>query len=297
MGKLYVVATPIGNLKDMSQRAVETLKSVNFIAAEDTRHTIKLLNYFNIKCKMVSYHKFNEKERSDDIISKMKNEDIDVALVSDAGTPCISDPGCYLVRQAREAGIEVIGISGPSAAITALSVSGFDTDNFTFIGFLPRDKSDRNRIYENINNSFVDIFVLYESPKRIIDLLSELKEEFPGSKVCVCSDLTKLYEKSYYGKTVDIYSELKQNEKSGLGEYTVILNKLSLGENEINDDKAISCESEMSIEAMLINIIIKNHCTLKEAIENLNKKMNSCSKKEIYKASLNLKEIMKSILS
>ena len=143
MADLYVVATPIGNLDDISQRALDVLSSVALIAAEDTSHTVKLLNHFNIKTPMISYHKFNEDERSQYIIEKMLSENTDVAIVTDAGTPCISDPGYDLIKKARERGIGVFGIPGAYAAVTALSISGFPTDRFAFYGFLEREKRDQ----------------------------------------------------------------------------------------------------------------------------------------------------------
>ena len=158
MGKLYVVPTPVGNLGDMTPRAVDMLKSCSLIAAEDTRHTQKLLHSFDIRTRLVSYHKFNEKSRCDDILNEITENDADVALVTDAGTPCISDPGCELVRAARQRGIEVIGLAGASAAVIALSISGMDTENFAFYGFLPRKKGELSdalrRIAENDVRTF-----------------------------------------------------------------------------------------------------------------------------------------------
>ncbi len=147
MGNLYIIATPIGNLGDMTPRAVEILKVVDFIAVEDTRQTIKLLNVFDIKKPMISYHKFNEQKRSESILDKIESGQ-NVALVSDAGTPCISDPGYILVKEAKEMGITVIGIPGSCALINALAISGISTHNFVFMGFL---STDNNRLREEIN--------------------------------------------------------------------------------------------------------------------------------------------------
>lgn len=284
MGTLYIVATPIGNLSDMSPRAIETLKEVDFIAVEDTRRTIKLLNAFDIKKKMISYHKFNEKSRSSEIIGKLINDDIDVALVSDAGTPCISDPGYILVKEAREHNIPVIGISGPSAVITALSISGFDTTSFSFYGFLPQENKEKNKLIDSIKASDVNTFVLYESPKRIIKLAELINQEFPDAMVCFCSDLTKLFEKSFYGNPSDVLERLKANSNVEKGEYTVVVKK-GFKADELKE------EDSYSIEAKIVECIIENKCTMKDAISYVKDKYPDISKTEIYNATLRLKAL------
>lgn len=200
MSTLYVVATPIGNLKDISSRCLETLRNCDYIIAEDTRHTLKLLSHYDIRKKLVSYHEHNEISRSEEIINDLKNNNVKVALVTDAGTPCISDPGYMIINKAREAGIEVLGIPGASAVITALSISGFEINSFVFYGFLSRENKERKIAFENIKKSKEEIFVLYESPKRIKKLLEDLSLEFPNADVCVCCDLTKLHEKTLWRK-------------------------------------------------------------------------------------------------
>lgn len=282
MGTLFVVATPIGNLNDLSPRAIETLKNSDLILVEDTRQTIKLLNHFNIKNKMVSYHKFNETKRSIDIIEDLKNGK-NIALVSDAGTPCISDPGYILVKQARENNINVIGVPGCSAVITALSIGGLDTSSFAFYGFVPGDNKDKKALFEEIKHSKIKTKVLYESPKRIIKLLSELNSEIPECVVSVCSELTKLHEKCIHGKIDYVLSEMIKDPNSDKGEYVVLIS---------ND--VVNEESEcLSVEALILDAMIKNDCTVKEAINIINKNNNNLSKKEIYNAGLNLKEILK----
>ena len=186
MGTLFVVATPIGNLNDFSKRAEETLRQSNLILVEDTRQTIKLLNHFDIKVKMLSYHKFNERQRVSEIINLL-NEGNDISLVSDAGTPCISDPGYILIKEALENGIKVIGIPGCSAVITSLSVSGLDTSSFAFYGFVPTENKSKKELFERIKHSSVATKVIYESPKRIIKLLEYIKKEIPGCVVSVCT--------------------------------------------------------------------------------------------------------------
>ncbi len=280
MGTLYVVATPIGNLSDFSPRAVETLNTCDLILVEDTRQTIKLLNYFNIKKKMVSYHKFNETERGLEIIESLKNGS-NIALVSDAGTPCISDPGYILVKMARENDIEVIGIPGCSAVITALSVGGLDTSSFAFYGFVPTDNKGKKKLYECIKTSNIKTKVIYESPKRIISTIKDIIHEMPGCMVCVCSEITKLHEKYFYGKVEEVYDKMSNNSNINKGEYVILINN----EPVINNNT-----SDFSIEAIIVDEMIKNNCSIKDAINMVNKNNSNLSKKDIYNASLNLKE-------
>ena len=282
MGTLYVVATPIGNLGDLSKRAIDTLTFADYILAEDTRQTIKLLNHFDIKNKMVSYHKYNESKRSFDVIEDLKNGK-NVALVSDAGTPCISDPGYILVKRAREEGIEVIGVPGASAVINALSISGLDTSSFTFYGFVPTINKDKKELFEEIKHSNVKTKVLYESPKRLIKLLEDINQEIPGCVVCVCSELTKVHESCTYGKIDEVLSIFIENKDNIKGEYVILLSN-----EPVNEVK----ENNISIESLLIDIVVKNNCSLKDAVNILNKENKNLSKKEIYNASLNLKNIL-----
>lgn len=283
MGTLYVVATPIGNLKDFSSRAIETLEKVDYILVEDTRQTIKLLNYFNIKNKMVSYHKFNEKERTTKVVQDL-NSGKDVALVSDAGTPCISDPGYILVKEAIENGIKVLGVPGCSAVITALSISGLDTSTFSFYGFIPTENKLKKELFNNIKHSSIKTKVVYESPKRIIKLLTELKNEIPGCVVSVCSELTKIHESCVHGKIEDVYQIMKDDPNSLKGEYVVLISNEPLPGKE---------ETEISIEAKIVDVMVKNDCSLKDAVNILNNNDDNLSKKEIYNAGLNLKRILK----
>ena len=282
MGTLYVVATPIGNLNDMTLRAISTLKEVSYILCEDTRTSLKLLDHFDIKNKLVSYHKFNEMEKVDKIINDLKNG-LDVALISDAGTPCISDPGNNLVKRARQEDIKVLGVGGISALVTALSVSGVNTDKFTFYGFFPRETKDKNKLIKEIESSFVNTFVFYESPKRIVKTLEFLSLKLGNVKVSVFKELTKLHEKNYYGLINDVILSLKDDEKTSLGEYTFILEK----------EGRILEKNEMSIEALLVNEMIKENLSLKDATNKLNNDLDDVSKKDIYNAGLNLKRLFK----
>lgn len=283
MGILYIVGTPIGNLNDITFRALEVLKSVDYIACEDTRQSLKLLNHFDMKKKLVAYHKFNENEKSKSIIDDLLSG-LSVAVVTDAGTPCISDPGYVLVKKAHKNNIQVIAIPGASAVVSALSVSGIDTSQFSFIGFLPVDNKKFNDEISKMIESKIRTFVIYESPKRIIKLFSKLIEVFPHSLVYVASDLTKIHERGFYGSIEDVYSTLSSDQNVEKGEYAIVLNKCIVEEK--NND-----EEELSIEAELVDIMVKEKIGLKDAIGILNSQRDKCSKKEIYNASLTLKEM------
>ncbi len=279
MGIIYVVATPIGNLNDVSKRCIDILKSVDLILAEDTRHSIKLLNHYDIKNKMISYHKFNEKERSIEIIDRVLNDNINVAIISDAGTPCISDPGYILIKEARDKNIDIIGIPGPSALITALSVSGIDSSAFSFYGFVPKESKYKKKLFNDIRNSKIKTSILYESPKRIVKLLEDLKQEFNDLTICICSDLTKIFEKSIYGKLDDVLNKLLNDKYTEKGEYTIII---------YNNEDYISKEEIISLEAQIIDYMIKYNVSMKDALNNIKQNKN-----KLYKASLNIKKIVK----
>lgn len=282
MGNLYVVATPIGNLNDMTFRAIQTLKEVSYILCEDTRTSLKLLDHFEIKNKLVSYHKFNEMEKVDKIINDLKSG-MDIALISDAGTPCISDPGNILVKRAKEEGLTVLGVGGISAFVTALSVSGVNTDKFAFYGFFPRETKDKGKLINDLKGSCFRTFVFYESPKRIVKTLEYIFEKLGNVKVSVFKELTKLHEKNYYGLIEDVILMLKNDDKTTLGEYTFIL--------ELNQKKEKN-EEDISLEALLVDEMIQNNVSMKEAISNLSKN-GSIAKNGLYRASINLKDILK----
>jgi len=282
MGTLYIVATPIGNLGDITLRAIEILKEVDLILAEDTRQSIKLLNHYNIKKSMSSYHKFNENNKSEDIINMLQN-DKNIALISDAGTPCISDPGYVLVKKALEKNIKVIGIPGACALSTAISISGMDSNNFLFMGFLNKNKI-KDEI-EKLKENEINTVIFYESPKRIVNIVKKLLKEFPESNISICSDITKKFERTIFGKTKDVYEKIIKDEKIEKGEYTVVFEK--------NYIKKIDIENERTLESQIVDIMIKNKITLKEAINYLNDNNKNISKKQIYEASLNLKKFLK----
>lgn len=281
-GILYVVATPIGNLSDMSLRAIETLKNVSFIACEDTRQTIKLLNYYEINTKMISYHKFNEHDRSKELIDKLINGE-DIAIVTDAGTPCISDPGYILVKKCRENGIEVIGIPGCSAVINALSTSGIDTKKFAFYGFLSQDKSTFNKELDDIKDNSINTVVIYESPKRLVKLIECLLGIFPNASISIHSDMTKKFERCFYGTINDVYDRISTDENIEKGEYVIILEK-NLIKEENNES--------ISLEALLVDTIVKNNCCIKDAIDIILSNDKNIRKNDLKSASLRLKNIL-----
>ena len=282
MGTLYVVATPIGNLNDMTKRAIETLKEVDIILCEDTRTSMKLLNNFNIKNKLMSYHKYNEQEQTKNIIKLLK-QDKNIAIITDAGTPCISNPGYILVKEARENNITVIPIGGISALITALSASGIETDKFTFQGFFPRETKEKIKLLEELNQTTIKVHIFYESPKRIIKTLEYLKNNLDIEKISIFKELTKLHEKNYYGSLEEVLNKLQNEEKTNQGEYTFIIKTKQKQEKEQN----------ISLETLIIDKLIKEQKTIKEIVEILNKENKNISKKDLYNASLNLKQILK----
>lgn len=282
MGTLYIVGTPIGNLSDISERAIQTLENVDYVACEDTRVSINLLRHFGINKKLVSYHKFNEKGKSNSIIEDLKSG-IDVALVSDAGCPCISDPGSVLVHEAILNGIEVIAIPGPSAVITSLMVSGMDTTSFTFYGFLERENKKITESLEKIKNDSSNIAVIYESPKRIIKTLEKINEVLDNPKVCLCNDLTKKFEKKYYGLVNEVIDELNSNSNHELGEYVLLIEK-----NVVDEDSKDTFE--VGIEGLIVDEMIKNNCTMKDAVKKVSEKYHY-NKNMVYDASLNVKRL------
>lgn len=236
MPKLYVVATPIGNLNDLTPRMEEALSGADLIAAEDTRVTMKLLSHFDLKKPMVSCHRHNEDARAPQIVERMLAEDLTVALTCDAGTPGISDPGHLLVRACWEAGIPVEPVCGPSAVVTALSASGFDAREFAFYGFLPREKKALKDKLDAIRRAGIPVFVLYESPHRIVDLVEQLAQMWPECMLCVCSDLTKRFERLYRGAAGEVLAQLQANDSVDKGEYCLAVDLSMLP--QIQDSEA-----------------------------------------------------------
>ena len=201
-GKLYVCATPIGNLEDITLRVLRTLKEVDLIAAEDTRNSIKLLNHFDIKTPMTSYHEYNKIDKAYVLINKMR-EGQNIALITDAGTPGISDPGEELAAMCCEAGIEVTSLPGPAACITALTLSGLSTRRFAFEAFLPADKKERKIILEELKNETRTI-IIYEAPHRLVRTLEELREALGNRRMTLCRELTKKHETAFHTTIEDL---------------------------------------------------------------------------------------------
>lgn len=242
-GKLYLCATPIGNLDDMTFRVLETLKSVDLIAAEDTRNSIKLLNHFDIHTEMTSYHEYNKYDKAQYLIGKMQ-EGTNVALITDAGTPAISDPGEVLVAECHKAGITVTSLPGPAACITALTLSGLSTRRFCFEGFLPSqdDKKARKRILEDLKDESRTIIV-YEAPHHLRAALDDLYESLGDRRISICRELTKKFEDVNPTTIERAISFYKDNEPRG--EYVLVIEGKSLEEQ---DEEKRKSWQDMSVE-------------------------------------------------
>ena len=228
---LYIVATPIGNLSDITFRAVDTLKSVDVIAAEDTRRTIKLLNYYEIKTPMLTYHHHNRMQAGEKILSLL-SEGKCIALVTDAGMPCISDPGYEIVRDARKSGFKVECIPGASAAVTALALSGFDSTYFVFEGFLPKDTKSFNQRIKIIESETRPV-ILYETPHRLEKTIEVLRKTIKGRQICLANELTKIHEKVIIDSPEKILGFLKENPPKG--EYVIIIEPDNIKSDDWSD--------------------------------------------------------------
>ncbi|MCR4901239.1 MAG: 16S rRNA (cytidine(1402)-2'-O)-methyltransferase [Butyrivibrio sp.] len=245
-GKLYLCATPIGNLQDMTFRVLETLKEVDVIAAEDTRNSIKLLNHFDIHTPMTSYHEYNKVEKALYLIEQMQ-EGKNVALITDAGTPAISDPGEVLVRMCHESGITVTSLPGPAACITALTLSGLSTRRFCFEGFLPGndDKKGRKQILGELANESRTM-IIYEAPHHLRAVLKDLYEALGDRKIAICRELTKRFEDV---QSTTIESAIKYYEDNDpRGEYVLVIEGRSIAEKELekqNEWQQMSLEDHM----------------------------------------------------
>ena len=282
MAVLYVVATPIGNLRDFSPRAADTLRNADLIIAEDTRVTMKLCQVFSFHAPLVSCHRHNEESRAAELAGKIRDEDLAAALVTDAGTPCISDPGSEVVRECIGMKIPVIPVPGCCAGIAAVSVSGFDAREFAFYGFLPREKKDLRERLRQIANG-VKVAVLHESPFRITGLTEAIAETLPEARMTVCCDLTKLYEKTLYGTPQEVLAELKANEKTEKGEYCVVLDL-----HGVTPPEEKGPEAEWPMEAKLIGEM-KKGADLRGAQETLISRGEK--KNAVKQAALELKKL------
>jgi len=267
---LYIVSTPIGNLGDITLRALEILKSSDFILCEDTRVSSKLLSYYKISTKLISNHKFNEKKNINKILSILKSEKV-VSLISDAGTPTISDPGNILIKKCIENNLDVFSIPGPSAVISAVSLSGF-ADRYYFHGFLPEKKTQIEKDFQNISkiNSSIVFFI---SSKKINKIINLIKKYFTGREILICREITKLYEENIR----NFVDDLKEFEKEMKGEMTVIISKEKTQEkNKLNES------DKKKIKKLLKKLSIKD-------ITKIIAEEKNVSKKEIYNYCLVLK--------
>ena len=253
MPTLYVVGTPIGNLGDMTPRAVEVLRSVALIAAEDTRVTRKLTNHFGIDTPLTSCHQHNEADKGEALAERMLEDGIDLALTTDAGTPCISDPGYGLVQAAVKRGIPVVAIPGCCAAVCALSISSMDTREFAFYGFLPREKKAlREKLLAMAAG--VPVAVVHESPFRVIELMETVAETLPGTMASVSCDLTKLHELTLRGSAAEVLAALRANPKTETGEYCLVLDF-----HGVELPSAPAPAAEVSLEARLVEAMLQGN--------------------------------------
>lgn len=269
-GILYIVSTPIGNLEDITMRALRILRQVDVIAAEDTRHSLKLLNYYGISKPLISYWGEKEKVKAEETI-RILNSGQSVALVSDAGTPGISDPGNVLIRKAIEEGIEIVPIPGPTAVISALSISGFSTEEFIFIGFLPVKKSQKQKLLKELSLEKRTL-VIYEAPHRILETIADMKEIFGERKTVLVKEMTKLFEEVIRGNMPEVLERLKSTKIAG--EYVIVTEGRQ-------DSKNLNIEDAITE----IKGLMKKGLGRKDAVKQVAEEYG-LSKKELYDRSL-----------
>ena len=272
-GMLYLCATPIGNLGDITSRVITTLQNVDLIAAEDTRNSIKLLNHFNIKVPMTSYHEYNKIEKAQELINKMK-DGLDIALITDAGTPAISDPGEVLVKMCYEENIKVTSLPGAVACITALTLSGLSTRRFCFEGFLPADKKERKVILEELVKESRTI-ILYEAPHHLVKTLQDLYVILNNRKITLCRELTKKFE-TVLPTTLE-EALIRYQEEEPRGEYVIVIEGVSL---EDKKKEKMDSWQEMSIEQHM-DYYERDGIDHKDAMK-LVAKDRGISKREVY---------------
>ena len=274
-GKLFIVATPIGNLNDITLRAFEVLKNVDFVLAEDTRHSKKLLSHLDISKPIRAFHEHNEREKTKAIISEIYSGK-SIALISDAGTPLISDPGYFLVAQAKKEGLKVVPIPGPTALITALSASGLASDSFTFLGFLPSKQTARVKLLIGLVGR-TETIIFYESPKRVLATLTDMQTIFGDSReVCLAKELTKAFETIHTGSIPNLIEYLTIDQNHQKGEFVILIsatNKIDLAEAEIQLDS-------------LLPILCAEMGTSKAA--KIAAKITGIDKKKCYKRAMDL---------
>ena len=273
---LYIVSTPIGNLEDITLRALNILKEVDLIACEDTRTSKNLLSRYQIQKPLTSYHEHNEVEKAEELLSVLQ-EGKSIALITDAGTPGVSDPGYRIVKLASENGVPVLSVPGASASIAALSISGLPTSRFTFLGFPPKQNKRLIEYLERIKD-YPETLIFYESPKRIIKTISVIIEVLGDRKASVSREITKMYEETFRGKLSDIQEGLESKD-SIKGEFVLVLE----GDTEEKSD----FDSE-TIDNLLVHLK-KEGCTLKDAVKQITTD-SGISKSKIYKKALQIWE-------
>ena len=268
MGTLYLVATPIGNLEDMSPRAIRVLREASLIAAEDTRHTGTLLKHFGIKTPLTSYFEHNKLSKLDFILDKLSQGD--VALVSDAGMPAINDPGYELVKAALASDFDVLPVPGPSAPISALAVSGLPTDSFLYLGYLPHKASERRKSVERISNSLYTLIFL-ESPYRIVESLEDILSILGDRKICVAREMTKMFEEYWRGTVSGAVDYFKS--QPARGEFTLVV------EGKTKDEREVWTEEQI---LKAIKIELKSDKSAKDISTELSLQ-SGWSKKDVYR--------------
>lgn len=276
-GTLYLCATPIGNLEDITFRVLRILKEVDLIAAEDTRNSIKLLNHFDIKTSMTSYHEFNKIEKGYYLIQQLQ-EGKNIALITDAGTPGISDPGEELVKMAYEAGVEVTSLPGAAACITALTLSGLSTRRFAFEAFLPMDKKERQQVLKELQNETRTI-VIYEAPHRLVKTLVELKEAIGDRKVTLVRELTKKYEEAFPTTLEEAIQSYRDRDPKG--EFVLVIEGKSFTEIQKEDREQWT---KLSLEEHM-NLYLNKGMSKKEAMKAVSVD-RGVSKRDIYQQLL-----------
>lgn len=278
-GKIYLVATPIGNLSDISMRAIETLKNADIIACEDTRNTIRLLNHFEIKGHLTSYHEYNKIDKAYELCEKVK-EGKNIAFVSDAGMPAISDPGYELVDIAYKEGLEVTVVPGASAVVSALAISGISSRRFAFEGFLPADKNEKKEILTELSQESRTL-ILYEAPHRLLKTLKELFEYMGDRNIAIVREITKLHEEVLRGKLADIIADYESEKIAIRGEYVLVIEGKSLLEKREERQKSFE---EISIREHYEKYIAEG-MDKKEAMKAVAKD-RGIQKRDVYKELL-----------
>lgn len=282
---VYVVATPIGNLGDLSERARQVLCQVDVIAAEDTRHTRQLLTHFDIHTPLISNHQYNEAQRAEGLLERLRRGE-SVALVTDAGTPCVSDPGYALVAAARREGFEVVTVPGPCAVAAGLSISGLPSGTFAFLGFAPRQDKGIAALADKLAALPVEAAVLYESPQRVRRLMAVLAQRLGEQPCCALNDMTKRHERAYTGTVAQVAAQLADNPDATLGEYCIVI--------ALPQSAPEPAAAPATAEQTLLALCLQEGLSLKEAVARAAAE-NRLPRKLAYQASLRLKDFARQV--